>query len=102
MIFIIDYGVNGQCSSNIFFGLLALGSRPTVRPANNSARMLSYQELPTSIQLWRGHGQEAKRGEAGEHRITREFEAIGSFLLPCRATGVSPRAVWCLIDATPR
>ena len=28
--------------------------KPTVCPSNNSANMLSYQELPTSIQLWRG------------------------------------------------
>ena len=52
--------------------------------------------------MWRGHGQEAKRGEAGGHRITRNCEAIGSFLLPCAATGVSLLAVWCLSGATPR
>jgi hypothetical protein len=27
---------------------------------------------------------------------------MGSFLLPCAATGVSLLAVWCLIGATPR
>ena len=27
---------------------------------------------------------------------------MGSFLLPCTATGVSLLAVWCLIGATPR
>ncbi len=32
----------------------------TVCPSNDSASMLSYQELPTSIQVWRGYGQEAK------------------------------------------
>ena len=63
--------------------------------------MLSYQELPTSIQLWRGHGQEAKRGEAGRHRITRNCEALGSFLLPCAITELSLIAMWCPIGATP-
>jgi len=41
--------------------------------------MLSYQELPTSIQLWRGHGQEAKIGSAGGHRITRNLKRLGRF-----------------------
>src|ERR1051326_301924 len=36
--------------------------RPTVCPSNNSASLLSYQSLPTSSELWRGYGQEAKRG----------------------------------------
>ena len=31
--------------------------------------------------MLRGHGQEAKRGEAGGHRITRNCEALGAFLL---------------------
>jgi hypothetical protein len=35
-------------------------SKPTVCPSDDSASMLSYQELPTSIQVWRGYGQEAK------------------------------------------
>ena len=26
--------------------------KPTVCPSHDSARMLSYQELPTSIQVW--------------------------------------------------
>src|SRR5262249_12157118 len=43
---------------------------PTVCPPNDSSSMLSYQELPTRIQWWRGHGQEAKRGVAGGQRIT--------------------------------
>jgi hypothetical protein len=64
--------------------------------------MLSYQELPTIIQLWRGHGQETKIGEAGRHRITRHCEALGSFLLPCATTELSLSAVCCLIGATPR
>jgi hypothetical protein len=37
-------------------------NKPTVCPSNDSASMLSYQELPTSIQWWRGHSQEAKIG----------------------------------------
>jgi hypothetical protein len=52
--------------------------------------------------VWRGHCQEAKRGEAGGHRITRNGAAIGSFLLPCATPGLSLIAVWCLIGATPR
>jgi hypothetical protein len=31
-----------------------------------------------------------------------DFEAIGAFLLPCAATGVSLLAVWRRIGATPR
>src|SRR5207244_12579507 len=76
--------------------------KPTVCPSNNSANMLSYQELPTSIKLWRGHGQEAKRGEPGRHRITRNCEALGSLLLPCAITELSLIAMWCPIGATPR
>jgi len=41
--------------------------------------MLSYQELATSIQVSRGHGQEAKRGSAGGHRITRHLMRWGRF-----------------------
>src|SRR5215831_12555163 len=61
--------------------------RPTVCPSHNSARMLSYQELLTSIQWWRGHGQEAKRGETVGHRLTWHGEAIGAFLLPYAPPG---------------
>jgi len=44
----------------------------------------------------------------GENRIGRrasqheEYEALGSFLLPCAVTRVSLLAVWCLLGATPR
>ena len=38
-------------------------------------------------------------GRAPHHEAC---EAMGSFLLLCAATGVSLRAVWCLIGATPR
>jgi hypothetical protein len=48
--------------------------RPTVCAANDSARMLSYQEVPTSIQWWRGQGQEAKSEEAGGQRLTRHVK----------------------------
>jgi len=51
--------------------LQAIAHTPTVCPAHDSASLLSYQGLPTSIQAWRGHSQEAKRGEAGRQRITR-------------------------------
>jgi hypothetical protein len=33
--------------------------------------------FPTSIQLWRGHGQEAKRREMGRPRITRNVKHLG-------------------------
>jgi len=32
-----------------------------------------------SIQEWRGHDQEATRGEAGGHRITRHVKHLGRF-----------------------
>jgi Zn-dependent alcohol dehydrogenase len=47
---------------------------PTVCPSNDSASMLSINSFRRSIQLWRGHGQEAKIGEAGRHRITRNLK----------------------------
>src|SRR2546425_8733345 len=50
----------------------------------------------------RGYCQEAKRGEAGGHRITRNCEALWGVLLPCATTEVSLIAMWCLIGATPR
>ena len=65
------------------------------------ASMLSYQALPTSIQVWRGHGQEAQRGEAGGQRIPWHGEAMGSFSSVC-APGVSLSARGCLIEAPPR
>jgi hypothetical protein len=63
--------------------------------------MLAYQELPTSIQWWRGHGQEAKEesGRASQHEACA---AMGSLLLPYAAPGVSLLAVSCLSGATPR
>ena len=66
---------------------------PTVCPSNDSARMLSYQELPASIQLWRGYGQEAKRGDAGGHRITRNVKRWGRFSSRMRPRDVSARGV---------
>src|SRR5712691_5523795 len=62
-------------------------NKPTVCPSNDSASMLSYQELPTSIQLWRGHGQEAKIGSAGGHRITRNLKRLGRFSSRVRPPG---------------
>ena len=59
-----------------------LSSRPTVSPAKNSLVYfisIAYIDRP----VLRGHGQEAKRGEAGGHRITRNCEALGAFLLTC-------------------
>src|SRR5215813_10199998 len=50
-------------------------SAKTVRSiAHDSASLLSYQELPTRSEVWRGHGQEAKRGEVGGPRITRHVQ----------------------------
>src|SRR5437660_1391221 len=50
----------------------------------------------------RGHCQEAKRGEAGGQRITRNCEALGVFLLPWATTELSLIAMWRLRGATPR
>ena len=52
--------------------------------------------------MQRSHGQEAKRGEAGGYRITRNCEALGSFLLTCATTAICLIAMWRLIGATPR
>jgi len=51
----------------------------TVCPSHNTANMLSYQDLRTSIRVWRGQGQEAKRGEAIGQRITRNKQCLGCF-----------------------
>jgi hypothetical protein len=51
--------------------------------------------------MWRSHGQEAKRGEAGGQRIPWHGEAMGSFSSVC-ATGLSLSARGCLIGAPPR
>ena len=61
--------------------------RLTVCPSHDSARMLSYQELPTSIEWWRGHGQGAKRGEAGGPRITRNVKRLDRFSTRVRPPG---------------
>src|SRR5215831_10236350 len=53
--------------------------KPTVCPSNNSASLLLYQSLLTSSELWRGQGQEAKSGEAGEPRTTRHVKRLGRF-----------------------
>ena len=50
----------------------------------------------------RGHGQEAKRGEASGPRIPWHGEAMGSLLLPGAVTGGSLLARGCLSGATPR
>ena len=51
--------------------------------------------------MWRGHGQEAKRGEAGGHRSTRHVKRLG-LSPPVCGPGMSLLAVWCLSGATPR
>jgi hypothetical protein len=54
---------------------------PTVSPAKNSlVYFISIACIDRPV--LRGPGQEAKRGEAGGHRITRPCEALGSLLLP--------------------
>jgi hypothetical protein len=75
---------------------------PTVCPAHNSANILSYQELPMGISQQQGHGLEAKIGSAGGTSHRTDFEALGAFLLPCAAPGVSLLALWYRIDAPPR
>jgi hypothetical protein len=55
-----------------------------------------------SIQLWRGHGQEAKRGEAVGQRITRNVKRLGCFSSRVRPTGVFLLADWYLIGTSPR
>ena len=47
---------------------------------------------------WPG-GEKRRSGRVSPHEAC---EARESFLLPCVATGVSLRAVWCLLGATPR
>jgi hypothetical protein len=50
------------------------------------------------VRPWPG-GENRIGGRASHHE---ECEAIGSFLLPCAATGLSLVAMWCLSGATPR
>ena len=52
--------------------------------------------------VWQGHGQEAKRRWPGGHRITRNCEAIASFLLTCATAELSLIAAWWLTGATSR
>ena len=51
--------------------------------------------------VWRGHYQEAKRGETGGRRIPWHGEAMGVVSSPVCATGVSLIARGCLLGATP-
>jgi integration host factor subunit beta len=60
---------------------------PTVCPSHDSASILLYQYFPTSIQVWRGHSQEAKRGSAGGPRITRNLKRLGRFSSCMRPPG---------------
>src|SRR5262245_50151485 len=66
---------------------------PTVCPSNNAARLLSYQALPMSSEVWRGHGQEAKRGYVGEPRIARHVKRWGRFSSRVRPPGCPTRDV---------
>ena len=78
-------GVQPGFGHALLFGALL----PTVCPAHNAAHMLSDQEVPTSIQVWRGHNEEAKRGEAGGQRITRHVQRWGC----CSSRVRLPRSV---------
>jgi hypothetical protein len=71
-------------------------------PSNNSTSLLSYQSLPTSSALWRGHGQEAKRGEVGAPRIPRQMQRWRRCASCVSPPGCPPLAVSCLSGATPR
>src|SRR2546421_10328130 len=66
-------------------------SKPTVCPSNNSTSLLLYQSLPTSSELSRGHGREAKRGEVGGPRITRNVKRLSQFSSRVRHWGVPDR-----------
>ena len=59
---------------------------------------IGSDEHPVLARLWPG-GEKRRGGRASHHEA---WEALGSFLRPCAATGVSLLAVWCLIGATPR
>src|SRR6516162_5544413 len=55
--------------------------------------MRLYQEFPTSIQVWRDDGQEAKRREADGPRITRNVKRLGRFSSHVRLPGGPRRGV---------
>src|SRR5919108_2049965 len=55
-------------------------------------------EQPAVARPWPG-GEKRIGGRASHHE---ECEAMGSFLLPCAATGAFLLAVWCLSGVTPR
>jgi hypothetical protein len=50
--------------------------------------------------VWRGHRQEAKRGQPCGHRVQRTCGALGSFFLTCSTTWLSLIAVWFVLGAT--
>jgi hypothetical protein len=60
--------------------------------------LIASDEHPAVARPWPG-GENRIGGRASHHE---EFEAIGSFLLPCAATGAFLLAVWCLSGVTPR
>ena len=80
---------------------ICLLRKPTVSPAKNS--LVRFVSIPcVAHPVLRRHCQEAKRGQPGGPRITRNCAAIGLLLLPCAITELSLIAMWCLIGATPR
>ena len=59
---------------------------------------IASDELTVAVRAQLG-GENSIGRRASQHE---EFEALGSFLLPCAVTRVSLLAVWCLLGATPR
>src|SRR5712691_3258237 len=51
--------------------------------------------------VWQGHRTEAKRGQPCGPRITKNCEAMVSFLLTCATPWLSLIAEWCLMGETP-
>ena len=58
----------------------------------------SFQRASSVEKPWQG-GEDRRDGRAAHHE---EFEALGAFLLPCWATGMTLLAVRCRSGAPPR
>src|SRR5262245_34178876 len=84
-----------RLSSQGCMNILTTQDKPTVCPSHDSTRVLSYQSLPTSSELWRGHGQEAKRGSVSKPRITRHVKRWSR----CSSCVSPPGCPWSRCDA---